>query len=307
MRMIRNIMLSAAALVLAAGCASVQYTARSGYVGFNEDGAVTVQQMKKTQLNEDELYSTYDDEFVYDEDGNVIKHIQTEYFNKGEKYDEWVVEYQIIGGNVLPRSMAVNGVVYMEVEYEILESDHEGPVYATTGTPQFTQGGNSGFSSLFTGGSAIVDWNLDLENFEVPFRTDGRFVTREGKFGIYTGLSMDKVLSLGYDNIVLKRFYYSSDKYYRGYNLSVADNSGNQKEIEDKNNVAFEYDWKVIGGKIAQTGMTVTSNSGDKYMKFFADRQFDDAGRRTHETWKINDSKEYSETPLLLFQQDLTY
>lgn len=313
MRKTKALIMILAILVLAASCTSTRYTARSGYVGFSEDGAVTVQQMKKTNLDDDALYATYDDEFEYDEDGNVIKHIQTKYFDKGEKFDEWVVEYQKIGGNALPKSVAVNGIVYMEVEYDILESDHEGHISQLTSTPQFMQnnGGNI-LMSVFLGSQPIIEWDLDLENFEVPFRTDGRYVTTEESFGIYTGLSLDKVLSIGYDNIVLKKFYFSADKYNYGYNLSIADELpagmiGTEDEMEDDNNVTFLYNWDVAAGKILQNSMEVISNSGDDFMKFFTEREFDSAGRRTSETWKLNDSVTYVEAPLVLFQQTLAY
>ena len=74
-------------------------------------------------------------------------------------------------------------------------------------------------------------------------------------------------------------------------NLSVANDTpgivGN-KELEDKHNVTFLYDWDVAGGKIIQKEMTVTSNNYNNYMKFFAERDFDDAGRRISETWRNN-------------------
>ncbi|MBB6480380.1 hypothetical protein [Spirochaeta isovalerica] len=302
----------AAVIVLATSCTSTRYTARSGYVGFTEDGAVTVQQMKKTSLGEDTLYPTFDDEFEYDENGNVMKHIQTKYFDNGEKYDEWVVEYQKIGETTLPKSVSINGIVYLEVEYEILESDHEGKIYPLAGTPNFVQNNGGNFlMALFVGSQPIIEWDLDLENFEVPFRNDNRFVTKEESFGIYTGLSVDKVLSLGYDNIVIKKFYYSYDKFNYGFNLSIADSQpGMMKgdgEMKDEYNVSFVYDWNVAGGKIIQNGMTFTRNHPKGYMKFFTEREFDSTGRRTSEIWKLNDSVTYVEEPVVLFQQTLTY
>lgn len=308
MKNIRLLAVPAVLLILLTSCVSTRYTARSGYVGFTEDGAVTVTQQKKTSISDDSLYATYDDEFEYDEDGNVIKHIQTQYFDDGEKYDEWIVEYQKIGETVLPKSVSVNGITYLEVEYEILESDHEGPIRPLTSTPNFVQN-NSGnfFITLFAGSQPVIEWDIDLKNFEVPFRHDNRYITKDESFGIYTGLSMDKVLTLGYDNIVLKRFYYSSEKRNYGYNLSLSPSKDEMEEIPDNHNVSFEYEWGVTGGKIIQKGMTVITNDNDDFMKFYTKRDFDSAGRRVYESWNVEDSNTYSEEPLVLFEQTLTY
>jgi len=303
----------AAVMVLATSCTSTRYTARSGYVGYTEDGAVTVQQMKKTSIEKETMIPTFDDEFEYDDDGNVMKHIQTKYFEDGEKYIEWVVEYQKIGDTPLPKSVAVNGVVYLEVVYDILESDHEGAIRQLTSTPNFVQNDSGNMlMTLFAGRQPIYEWDLDLEHWEVPFNSDDRFVTREESFGIYTGLSVDKVLSLGYDNIVLKKFYYSYDNLENGLKLSLG---GDQQtglfktddEMKDEINITFEYDWSVTGGKIIQEGMSFTRNHPKGMMKFFTEREFDDTGRRTSEIWKLKDSVTYEEEPAVLFQQTLTY
>lgn len=306
----KNILLFTAVMVLGMSCSSTTYAVRPEYVGFTDVGAVLVQQTQKTDINSEELYSTYDDEFIYDEEGNVIKHIQTSYFEKGQKYDEWVVEYQNIGGTTLPRSVAINGVVYMEVEYEILESEHEGSIPQMTSTPRFTQQSGKSVLSFFTG-AQFYHWEIDLENIEVPFRSDNRFVTTEESFGIYTGLSMDKVLSLGYDNIVLKKFYYSLAKFNQGYNLSMADvQSGLFSSTDadtDNHNVTFAYVWGVEGGNLTQKEMTATYNKNGKFIKFFIEREFDSAGRRIEEEWKVNDSESYIDKPVTLFKQSLAY
>src|SRR5574344_945196 len=73
-----------------------------------------------------DVKTTYEDEFVYDAAGNVIKHKQTEYYDaQGGKpeFVVWETEFKVIGGKVLPYRVSVNGVAYIEVDYEILNAN----------------------------------------------------------------------------------------------------------------------------------------------------------------------------------------
>jgi len=292
-------------VLFATGCTTVSYSAGRSYVGFATDGVKSVQQTKKTSFSDDALYSTYDDEFVYDEDGNVIKHIQTQYFDNGAKYDEYVVVYQKIGGNILPESVAINGVVYMEVEYDILSADHEGKIKEASSTPEIAQN----FRNYILFVNQNINWNIDIENFDVPFRSDGKFVSTEESLSFYTGLSMDKVLTLGYDNIVIKRFYHSPSKYRAGYNLSVDSLSSEMEEIidDESRNTTFTFEWDVVAGEIVQKGMTLKENMRGDYLEFFIERDYDNSGRRISEIWNVIDSESKSGEPVMLFEQKLNY
>ena len=294
-----------AAALLTVGCASVKYGVRPDYVGFTADSAKTVEQTKKTSMFSDELHSTYDDEFVYDEEGTLIKHIQTHFFDEGKKFTEYVVVYQKIGESVLPKSVSINGFEYMQVEYDLLASDHQGAVEDFTVSPVFYQVINNPLK--FQNDS--IKWDIDLANFKVPFRSDGEFVTTDASFDYFTGLSEDKVLTLGYNNVVLKRFYFSPSRYRKGYNVShgMGGKTDEMTAEEDKVNTTFEFTWAIIADRIVQTGMLLTENDIDDSMIFRLAREFDDAGRRTSEVWTVTDSIRKTEEPVVLYSQKLTY
>jgi len=295
-----------AALLFFTGCTTVTYAARPTYVGFSNDGAKTVEQTKKTSMYSDDLYSTYDDEFVYDEDGSLIKHIQTHFFSDGEKYTQHVVHYQKIGEFVLPKSVSINGFVYMEVEYDLLATEHQGKLTGFNINPVFYQEIRTPLLFQYD----QIKWDIDLANFKVPFRSDSRFVTTDATFDYFTGLSEDKVLTLGYDNVVLKRFYFSPTKYRNGYNVSHA--IGNREatgtaEEDDKINTTFTYEWEVIADKIVQTGMVLVEKDYADNMTFRVFREFDEAGRRISEEWTVEDSLQNIETPVVLYTQKMSY
>ena len=295
-------------ILFTAGCSTVSYTANSNYVGFSEDGVKSVQQKKKTSYTDDALNSTYDDEFVYDDEGDIIKHIQTSYFDNGDKYDEYIVQYQKIGGTVLPQSVSVNGVVYMEVEYEILSADHEGKITEFTSSPLFNQI-KPNIDLIRFKFTDYIKYTMDIDVFDVPFRADNRFVSTEEKYAFYSGLSLDKVLTIGYDNIVLKSFYYSPSKFDIGYDLSLDTDSALEmiSEEDDVRNTTFTYEWDVVAGKIIQKSMIIKENYSKDYLVFFINREFDQSGRRVSEEWNVNDSISNTEEPVVLFSQKLTY
>ncbi len=295
-KIIIKILAAATLLLVFTGCVTT-YSARRGYVGFSTDDVKSSQQSMKTSLTDEEVFSTYDDEFVYDEDGDVIKHIQTQYFDNGNKYDEYVVVYQKIDGTILPKSVSINGIVYMEVEYEILSSDHEGRISEYTSTPKIRQEKQIMFSRI------PINWDIDIDNFDVPFRSDDHFVSTEEKYAFYTGLSLDKVLTIGYNNIVLKSFYHSPTKYNAGYNISLSNSTssnGDSPEFFENftYSTTFTYDWDVIAGKIVQTGMELKESNFGDLVTFEIEREFDDLGRRITELWKIDDSTLKNDEPI---------
>jgi hypothetical protein len=191
------------------------------------------------------------------------------------------------------------------VEYEILASEHEGPIEGFSSSPNIKE--NLRNYLLFI--DQTLNWNIDIDNFEVPFQTDGYFVTTEEKYAFYTGLSMDKVLSVGYDNIVLKRFYHSKAKYYAGFKVSLDNQSREMEEISDEKtrNTLFTFDWDVVAGKIVQKEMILKETIYDITQEFFIEKEYDESGRRLSEEWKVNYSKRKEDGPILLFTQNLTY
>ncbi len=292
-------------VLLAAGCKSIDYRAAYGYVGFDSDGVKTVKQSKKTVLNNASIFKTYDDEFVYDEDGNVIKHVQTQYFDDGERFNEYVVVYQKIGGYVLPKSSSLNGVVYLEVEYDLLPVDNEGEIPEHTSVPVFYRQIKQGLFYADT----YSKWTIDLGNFDMPFRIDGRFVENENSFDIYRGFDSDSVLTAGWDNIVLKKFDYSRDKFYEGLAVTADRFTANRisRFLSEKNNTSFAFDWDVVADKIIQTEIRCIETFEDITMDFRVERKFDSSARVTEERWTVTDDTQSSEEPIILFTQELTY
>lgn len=275
------------------GCTTVTYSTHSGYVGFvSDDGVKTVKQEKN--LSGEVLNSTYDDEFIYDEDGDLKQHIQTEYYNNGSDYITWEVYYQKINGVVLPLQVAVNGQVYMSMEYELMETDNEGLITPYTSSPSFYRHVSTPLLD-----SSSSKWTIDIERFDVPFKADGKYVIRKEKYNYYTGLSSDKVLSLGYDNIVLKSFTYSSSKRLKGIYEG-------EYPVSDRE-TSFTFEWDVVGGKLIQPQMTLKETATEEFMHFFVKREFDEQGRRISEQWTAKDSENNSEEEVMIFNQELTY
>jgi hypothetical protein len=282
------------AALFAIGCTTATYRTDSDYVGFvSDDGIKTVKQEKK--LNGNDMSNTYDDEFIYDEDGDLVQHIQTEYYDQGDDYATWEVTYQKINGIVLPETVAVNDSVFIEVEYELLESDNEGIITEYTDPPSFYRT----VSIPFLLQNETSSWKVDIEKFDVPFKTDGQFVTSKQEYSFYSGLSRDNVLTLGYDNIVLKRFYYSPSQQEAGI-FSESSYSPTPRDT------TFTYEWEVIGGKLVQPSMTVKVNKESGFINIYVNREFDGTGRRIKEVWSAKDSVN-PEKEVVIFKQELSY
>lgn len=256
---------------------------------------------------------TYDDEFVYDSKGNVVKQKRTEYFwssNKESKYVVWETEFKLVGDVLLPRKVSANGIVYLEVEYEILPTQAKGIVSQATRNRYVEQMVYEGIPLL--GAWKSNKWAVNLEDFPVSFRADDKFIVRKNWFSSYSGIEVDNILSLGYDNIVLKRYSYSFEKLSQGVIQSFPDGIGIWQamyaEASRGNNYEFNYDWKVIAGQICQTKTQFKRNIGLKYdIDFVVDARYNDAGQRTSEVWTANDSRSNTKEPTKVFEQTVTY
>lgn len=304
----KTILIMAVAVIalIASGCTSITYSAGPSYVGFYSDGAKTVKQTKKTSYDNDEMMRTYDDEFIYDEEGNVIKQIQTQYFDEANKFDEYVITYQKIGGVVLPESAAINGVVYMEIEYDLLPVEHEGKIPMYTSIPVFYRQINNYL--LFE--QDFDKWTMDLGNFDVPFAIDGKYVEAEESYDFYSGFDNDSVLTTGYNNILLQKFHYSRAKFEEGYYKTTdpmfAYLSG--LEMTENKSTTFNFGWDVKADKLIQTGVEVVETLNDDLtMNFIIKREFDDSARLISEVWTVADTKNGMDEIKTLYKQELSY
>jgi hypothetical protein len=184
------------------------------------------------------LKSTFDDEYVYDTAGNVVKHKQTEYFNfdsKEPSFVVWETEFKVVNGSPLPFRQSVNGVVYVEIEYDVLASQNKGKVTQGTSNRRFVVQQQLGFDKVF------FSWYPNLDHFPVGFKDDGKFVVAQRTFNNYSGWNDENVLTLGFDNVVLKHYLYSYSKMVEGFNKSFQWNLFNSRGDVRTDDTEFTY------------------------------------------------------------------
>jgi len=255
------------------------------------------------------LANTYDEEIIYDDKGNIIKIIQTEYVDRlsnDKKYIEWRTQYQIIGGKLVPKLLSVNNVPYVEVDWEVLQSKHEGPVTQDT-VRQF-----SNFVNMGLWGSAYLNLKIDHDVYPVSFTEDKQFVE---KIGTLSGgsLSNSNYLTLGYNNIAIKRFRYDYEALAQGlsmtYQTSNASTAAAIAARGQKSSIQFDYEWKVIADKICQTNTTFTSKTLYEKMIFKTNSDYNPSGERTKEVWTVTQESQFwgNKSPLVIYEQNLTY
>jgi hypothetical protein len=294
-----------AAALMSFSCMSTKYYGPTDYVSFRSvDKVKTSSQVSALKEGTSPMVSTYDDEFTYDDKGNLIKFKQTEYIDrlaKDKKFIVWETESKVMGGNAVPYRVSANGVPFLEVEYDLLTVQGNGAVVEDITERTFLR-----IASSFLTGTDYEPWGIALGNYDVPFKLDGKFVKEVRRFSPYSGVYYENVLTLGYDNIVLKRFHYSREKLaeglaksYTGYNYQ----SEMAKKLTKGINVDYTYEWKAIADRICQTKMTYLSMT----LKLEAAEDYDTAGKRIKETWMLADPREKTPVPLKVFEQTLTY
>lgn len=286
------------------GCTTISYYGDTRYVGFYSDEGLKSSKQKSAVSGDNmSLQNTFDDQYFYDGEGRLTRHIQTEHINDGDRalFIEWQIQYEVIAGHSVPKSVAVNGTVYLEVEYTLLPVKASGIINPQTVNPHF-------FALVKVLLEKKVEtWDIGLDNFPVPFKTDDKFVTTKEDFSFYGGIKLNNYLSLGYDNIVLKRFFYSRDALSKGLTKSLQKGLSNPINSSQKNNWEFLMDWEVKAEKVIQTKMNVNRNFYDEYLVFEATRKFDEAGRRVEELWTVTDQTREKLQPVVLFEQKLSY
>jgi hypothetical protein len=284
------------------GCATT-FRGPSNYVDFSWDGKAKSATTSAAVGTAPRLQSTYEDEFVYDNAGNVVKHKQTEYFNYNSptpNFVVWETDFKVVGGVVLPYRQSANDVVYVEIDYDTLQTQAKGAVKQGTTNRRFSAETQVGFDKYYS------KFNIDLSQFTVDFPADGKFVVSQQTYNPYRGFDSENVLTLGYDNIVLKHYLYSRSKLEEGVSKSYQGGLfglGSQPNIKDSNS-EFNYEWKVIGNTIAQTKTTFTESYGAATQTFVASAEYNAAGQRTSELWTVQKN---TDKPVTLFQQDLKY
>lgn len=303
----------AAVAVALTGCATTTYVGPDGYVGYVEDGKVKQGTQQSLMVAGKEIKTTYDDEYVYDATGNVIKHKQTAYYTSDFGKPEFVVfetEFKVVGGKVLPYRVYCNGVAYIEVDYEILNANNaKGEVKQSSPYRYFIQN----YAPPLSTSTYPIPLSISLKNCPVDFASDGKFIVKNSTFSQYYGFDYDDVLTLGFDNIVLKHFSYSKSKLDEGYQKSITNKMqaamyANNSNKMGNNSYAFDYNWEVINDKICQTKTEFSQTSYQFSVYFLADMTYDKAGQLLTETWSANtDGADSKKPPVVIFKRELKY
>jgi len=304
---------AAAAIGLVSSCTTVSYYGPSNYVGFSSDDKVKLSEERASFGKSPDVTNTYDDAYVYDVAGNVVKRKVTEYFDydsKDAKFIVWETEYKQVGGQLLPWRQSVNGVVYVEVEYSLLQAQNKGRIPLGISERVFTQEVNN--NNLLSPHVAYNTWSINTDEYPVDFRRDDRFVVEQARYSSNQGRTLRNVLTMGNDNIVLTRFLYSYEKLtqgikesYTGYNSRMSQ----MVKLAKDSDVEFNCKWDVIGGKICLTQLDYSAKVYTSNVAFSAAAKYNEAGQRVEETWTVQDdtNADKGKEPRVIFQQKLSY
>lgn len=294
-----------AAVLAIAACVSTRYIGPLDHVDYrNADKVKTSRQYTYPGRGTKELVNSFDEEYTYDKDGNLLKIKVTEYIDLmsgGKKYIVWETESKIIGGSPVPYRVTANGVPFLEVEYELLKNSGSGEIMSDISEKNFTR-----IISMPLMGSETGNWSIALSNYSVGFRPDDKFVKTIRRYYPYGASELDNVLTLGFDNIILKEFKFSREKLADGIAKTFTGyHYGSQmlKRLFSGNNVSYAYEWAVIGGRICQKKMVYTS----KTIQLTADEEYDDTGRRVKETWSVSNPEKKKDEPRKIFEQVIAY
>jgi len=300
-----------AAAMLLTSCSTTYFGPRGYVAADSPTKAKSTEQRSSVTGENGVVVPTFDEEFVYDDKGNIIKEKQTEYVDPSsadKKFILWETEYKSFGGMIVPATISVNGVVFVEIEWDLLTTKHDGPV-----TQDLTRSFSRYYQNLLLG-NTFGSWRVDLDRYPVAFRSDNKLVKQiQRVIGGY--IDTDNYLTLGYGNIVLKRFSYSYEKLSMGVAKTYASfagygyASGILEQMNKGNSVEFSYTWQQIGDKICQTSANYKSKIGEVNIDFKAEVEYNASGDRTKETWLLADENSVgkSEKPLKIFEQVLKY
>lgn len=288
-------------------CTTMQLIGPTSYSGFQYTG-----QLKKSEMSTgiygtmNKNFRTYDDEVVYDKDGNVLKEKQTEYLDwtgKNDRFIVWETEYKMLGGQRIPARVLCNGVPFVTVDYTIVTSKSTGAVGQDMNRRQFTQ-----LVKPFMAQPQLTNWNIDPSTFSVPFRSDNKFVKQVEKWSRDLGFYTEQAVTLGFDNIVLTGFSYSYEKLAEGLAKSNYRGETTSMQYLSRNSVVdFKYEWTPVADKLCQTKLSFDGALYGRKTKFLAEMTYNAAGQRTKEVWTTWDYTKEKPTPVVLFEQNLSY
>lgn len=287
----------------------VSYYGPRDYVGFYSEDEMKTSNQFTLDLGETEVSPTYEEEFIYDDEGILLKEKTTEYFDRttsDPKFIVWETEYVVIGGHRVPSKAYVNGELYSSVTYDVLTTSAEGAIEKDVSGAFFYRTVKVPFQEEMT-----TKWSISLKKFPVPFNKDDKFVSSESIFSRYYGYEYNNVLNIGYDNIVVKEFFYSYDKVVEGVAKSLpygSFRSRNVANLSNGNNITFNYTWASIADKACPEEIEFISQNNDKVNAHMVVKmQYDESGFRTNEEWIVIDEENEDNSEITVFKQELTY
>lgn len=318
--------------ILLTSCISTSsYMVSSDYRSYELDSEiVSVEQWTKSSVRGSTSIA-YSDEFFYDDEGNIIKHIFSENISigYGTTLIEFDLRYKMIGGYMVPATIAINGELYFEITYEILPVENSGIIIPWEKAPSYSRLNTTSSGAIYSS----QDWIADVSRYYVYFLTDGMFVVDQQYFSSDVGFYNNKSLTMGFNNIVVKevifstgtissvinRLYYSSyPSYYSGNsNWSEPVDSRDENSVYEPlsetmtpaNHSRLNYEWEVIAGKIVLMSIRQKDVVDGSYTVFRAEYEYNALGERIHEIWflKNSDVDGLSIDEKVIFEQTLTY
>ncbi|HOJ64320.1 MAG TPA: hypothetical protein PLE45_07850 [Spirochaetota bacterium] len=242
-------------------------------------------------------------EFFYDNKGNIIKVIYKDYFqgagkdNKG-KVIVYEATYKVIDDYAVPETFKCNDELVCEISYEKFQTTHKGNIELDIKARRGYRKEVTFINTLISS----VSWNFDVDTMYAPFMEDDKFVNKD-KNG-------NKYLEYGYNNILITRYFFSYENLIKGLNKTYKGAMCSSPYIGLVNTAAlknsqwdFKYEWKVIADKPCLLKIDVKSKYLDQKTDAEVVMTYNEKGFRTSEVWNVN----FNNKKIEVFKQTLEY
>lgn len=315
MKLTRMLIITLILMLVLSSCISSTFFGPAYVEGKSGTNVKKVRSSSVVSATWDKLFESFETEWLRDANGNPVKKIVTEYADPAGRAVGtlvWETEYQQVSGKVLPYRMAVNGQTFIKIDYEVLPVKAVGPVQQDIGKRYFSRLARSTLTK-----GLREDILLGLDSFPVPLDPLANFVVELSKVvQVKLDTSKDPVpelrtlryLSLGFDNIVLRRFSFSNTDLTTGILNTVKSytfENGPYPDLHNQVDYVFEYQWKVINDKICQIEQSWRSIVSNDDITFLAKTEFNQLGDRSRETWSIENAIERRRVNI--FDQSIAY
>jgi hypothetical protein len=262
---------------------------------------------EQSSLINNKLDKYYEDEFTYDEKGNIVKVKQVEYIEPDKsdrKFIVWETEWKVYGDAVVPSRVLCNGIEFCTVEWQLLSSQNKGEIKQDIKTRYYSKKNGLLFPDY-------EFWRVDLKEYPVPsFMSDDKFVKREDKINYYEKIQIN-VLAMGYNNVVLSRYSFSYNKLASGMAKTYSVYSYNHYRLNNlsgRAEVEFQLKWKVIADIPCLDKLKYSAKMNEHNSDFAVDFTYNEKGNRKSEEWIVTKTNfSGQEEPVSIFKQVLSY